>query len=266
MTETTPGFFAGLWRRFAPRPEPWPSAGPEEMAAAIPIYRAHLKRGVLAARRMPEPSDPAASRWGGPLLAKAGAAPPCCRVRGVPLEPLLQIRFDGELQRPPVLQDAALLTLWFDPDAGKASYGPENGSGFLIETFPSLDGLAPLPPQGPGFFPAQSLSWSPSVETPPSWDDLEPHLPPAVRDGPLEDCEEWLDDGHERRIFDAASEGRPVLLGGWPQWIQSSNWPEGSEFAFQISWTKEGRFQIGDTGSCYFFRRGDAWLMTWDSY
>lgn len=93
----------------------------------------------------------------------------------------------------------------------------------------------------------------------PSWEDFAHKVPSAVARA-AEDG--WFFD-HPNEY---GSDDFPVLIGGWPQWIQGSQTPDDAEFVLQVGSTGKGMFMYGDSGNLYLFRGQDGWQLRGDFY
>ena len=204
------------------------------------------------------------SLWGGGFFGAAGEAVPVSSSTGRPMRPLVQIRMDELPQVPPCFAGVALLTLWIEEDAVFAD-DDGAGSGFVIRTYATLDGLLPVgaAPSGGKALPILPISWCAPVPEQPHWDDIVGHLPNAVVDA---DDETWFFESRYAAVTDKLYETCPVKLGGWPNWIQNCNWPAVAEFCFQVNATDKGELSLGDGGSVYFFRTARGWVSRADCY
>jgi len=206
----------------------------------------------------PDPSDRLASWWGGNFAGLPGVAAPINRATGALLSPLVQIRLDTAPVRPPCLEDTALLSFWIDWTAF-TSDNPQQGVHFDVLRSPTLDNLEPL---GPGYrerhaLPCLPIRWRGSGLEAPHWGDFPTPIPPDAG---------WFFDHELRKGGAERRDGRPLKLGGWPDWIQDSTWPHGAHFVLQIDSTEKGRLLLGDNGSIYLFRHGETWIARGDCF
>jgi hypothetical protein len=58
----------------------------------------------------------------------------------------------------------------------------------------------------------------------------------------------------------------PVKVGGWPTWIQGTNWPKKAQFALKVDTTDKGRMFLGDAGSFYIFKTPESWEIRGDCH
>jgi hypothetical protein len=239
--------------------------GDKEMAEALKCLKQSRRRasyGTLGGSR-PDKDNRLASWWGGNFSGLPGEDLPVNSATGNTMQPVCQINVADLPNRPEALDGIALLTFWMDlktPDWWEGG----NGSFFCVRTYPSLDGLVAL---GPGYrdkeaaLPTFPVKWLPGMVRgeAPSWEDFAGKIPRKVAESPDAD---WFFDNH--------TGGQPpecaVKAGGWPQWIQGSQWPRDARFALQINSTGKGRMMLGDSGSIYLFRTRDDWLVRGDCY
>lgn len=213
----------------------------------------------------PRKDDRATCWWGGNFLGAEGEAVPVCARSGRAMHPVLQLRVDELPEIPPALRGIALLTLWMDLKAS-GPWGQRNGDGFCVRTYPAL---APLRPLGPGFRESQDLPtfpvlWRETALEQPGWEDMAAEIPAPIARA---SAEEWF--FHSRHASDryhAVRAACPIKLGGWPQWIQGSQWPEGAEHVLQVESSEKGRLFLGDAGSVYVFKGRDGWALRHDCY
>lgn len=210
----------------------------DEQAA---LAAAHRPGMVLEAGGIPRPATRLTSWWGGNFIAE----PPRDG-----LVPLVQIRAD---ELPPALQTlvrADFLLVWIEADPSKRTAetlgldirrlpAPDPASLAPVDVFCGLDGaLARLP-----LTPARQHEG----KMLPHPDDAPAPLP-KVKRAPVPEDEE------------------PVTIGGWPQWIGQSQWPEGARFVMEIRSSKKGKFALPNDGSLYLFEGSDSWLVRRDGY
>ena len=89
--------------------------------------------------------DPAASWFGRVRLALPHETWPVSG--GKPMLPLAQFNLAEMPHRPENLSDIALITVFIDGD--ELPYETENGDGWLVRAYPSLEGLVPIQDQAP---------------------------------------------------------------------------------------------------------------------
>jgi uncharacterized protein YwqG len=215
----------------------------------------------------PESTEREGSWWGGCALAQTGQDIPTGR-SGNPMQPVLQIRCDDVGMDIPGLEGVALLVFWLDLDGNM--FEAVEGTDFAVFTYPGLDDLVPI---GPGYKETDRLSvlpirWRDPIPQQPSWDDMAGKLPERVA---WSDTIEWFHDNPLNKAAEELQVECPVKVGGWPTWIQGSQW-EGKEateaFVLQIDSSDKGRLYLGDSGSLYLFREkaSGAWHMRTDCF
>ncbi|WP_082020448.1 DUF1963 domain-containing protein [Leisingera sp. ANG-M1] len=215
----------------------------------------------------PKTTNRHSSWWGGCALAAPGEEVPLGR-SGKPMQALLQIRTDEVEMSIPGLENTELLTLWLDLE-GNLSEAVE-GIDFKVSTYTRMDGLVPL---GPGYRESDALvtfpvRWQTPVPQQPSWEDFAAEIPDRVA---WSDTSAWFyDNPSSKRAFELQS-AYPVKIGGWPTWIQGSQWDRAQhneDFVLQIDSTAKGRIGFGDSGSIYLFRSkaSAAWHLRCDFY
>ncbi|MFD1880138.1 hypothetical protein [Paracoccus pacificus] len=192
-----------------------------------------------------------ASWWGGNFIAPAPADAPRMR-------PLFQIRVADlpVTQRGAFRADYLLFWIGLEPDLGEFMEGrdfiirelsaPENAPAAIGRN--SNDGDA---------FTLFQLHAETGTTQRPDWDDFAHCVPNAVA---WSGDADWFFD-HPN---DPGDDDRPLLVGGWPQWIQSSQNTDGAEFVLQVGSTMKGRFVYGGGGNLYLFRRPDGWELLSD--
>ncbi|MBA4492517.1 hypothetical protein [Paracoccus sp. S1E-3] len=194
-----------------------------------------------------------ASWWGGNFVAPVPEDAPG-------MLPLFQICV---ADLPPAQRGAfraEYLLFWIAPEPDKGAL--IEGRDFIIrelaapETIPPTDGQSS--DEGRAFALFQMHPESGTTQRP-AWEDFAHRVPDAVA---------W---SHENDWFfdhpnDPGDEDRPLLIGGWPQWIQGAQTPEGSDFVLQISSTGKGMFMYGDGGNLYLWRRPGGWELLGDFY
>ncbi len=237
----------------APSAADWTAADAALKAALRPVIY-----GSIGGVR-PDPSNRATSWWGSNFLGASGEDVPTGS-DGQPMDPLLQIRTDELAETLAGWEGIALLTLWLDR---KASFW--EGSGFVIRTYASLEGLVPIGPgyREDGLFPSFPILWSAPQPEQPGWENMADRVPGPVararKDG-------WFFETEALKACNAMQTTHPVKLGGWPTWIQGDQWPEDATFLFQVDSTDKGKLPLGDAGSIYFFRDAGGWILRADCY
>ncbi|MEL7259255.1 MAG: DUF1963 domain-containing protein [Pseudomonadota bacterium] len=215
----------------------------------------------------PEETNRHTSWWGGCFLGAPGESIPIGR-SGKPMHPLLQVRTDEIDILVPGIENYALLTLWIDLDGNL--FEPVAGMDFSVFTHQTLEDLVPL---GVGYreseiLPTFPICWQKAVDQQPSWQDFAFKVPSRVA---WSDTSEWFGNNPiVRRDYELKS-SCPVKLGGWPTWIQGSQWEtteDDEDFVLQVDTTPKGRVGFGDSGSIYLFRqkRSGNWLLRCDFF
>ncbi len=227
---------------------------PEEWAQAKALLAAS-EREICAMRLGGQrPSDSrAASWWGGNFIAPppegAVAMWPLIQIRVADLPVAFQTRFRADY-----------LLFWLAPDFDMLD--PVEGRDFIIRELPAPERTAPADRASPDDGRALKLfQMFPETGTSqrPSWEDFALELPDAVARA---DDSDWFFD-HPNGGGD---DDRPVLIGGWPQWIQGSQTPDGGSFLLQISSSFKGKLGLGDSGNLYLFRMTAGWVLRTDCY
>ena len=247
----------------ARQPKPGDPPTPAEWDEARQTLEAHRRQASYAALggfRPPDPASGVTCWWGGNLLARPDEPAPVCSATGNPLAPVLQLHLSDLPHVPECLKNLALLTLWLDLKEFEWDQ-KVNGAGFLIRTYSSLEGLAPasVHVDQAQTLPVFPIAWSENQSggEVPSWEDFADNVPQRVAWS--SDSGWFFDNAGTEDNYKAA-----VKVGGWPQWIQGSQWPDGTDFTFQINSTEKGKLGFGDAGSVYVFRDGDNWQLRGD--
>lgn len=213
----------------------------------------------------PDKENRAASWWGGNFLGAQNENVPVCNRSGRKMHPVLQIRVDELPDIPQCFEGLALLNIWMDLQSD-AFWGAQNGDGFIVRTYEELKDLVPL---GAGFkeitdLPSFPIFWRETILEQPGWEDISMEVPISVARSTADDWfskSQYLTD----RYYELRSK-YPVKIGGWPTWIQGSNWPKDAQFFLQVDATDKGKLYLGDAGSFYIFRTADGWEIRGDCY
>jgi len=252
------------WLRslFGPSKSPSPPADPEEEARGRALLAESLRPMTFGDLSPATDATGPTSSWAGNFYAAPSEQIPVCAKTGAAMVPLVQIRVD-ELPEPvPELEGVALLNIWFDPDSGHLWEG-ENGNGFVVRTYDALNDLVPISTpsaQPKKAMPIHAIRWRDPVPSQPNWDDFGFDAAPRT-DGTVE---EWFFGNEIVELTDRLREECPVAVGGWPNWIQGSQWPEDSRFVLQVHSNHAARLNFGDGGSFYFFRKDGNWIIRAD--
>jgi hypothetical protein len=168
------------------------------------------------------------------------------------LIPLYQIKVSDLLPDVAALIGADYLLVWH---SGRDLFT----EGVVVMAVNALASLPPVEdrssaPQLPLF---QMFPERPAETQIPSWEDFVDHIPSDVAQ--MRDAS-WF--------FTAPAylgePDCPVIIGGWPQWIQGSQWPDGGTFVLEIRSTDKGRLFLGDGGSLYLFQTAEGWCVWGD--
>lgn len=240
---------------------------PEETQTALRRLDELATRAILGeiGGGRPDKNNRATSWWGGNFLGAENEDAPVCDRSGRSMHPVLQIRVDELPEVPSGFEGLALLNIWMDLQSD-TFWGARNGNGFLVRTYKDLKDLVPL---GVGFresteLPSFPIFWRETILEQPGWEDMSAQVPTKVARAPADD---WF--FKSRYLSDRYYELRskyPVKIGGWPTWIQGSDWPKDAKFFFQVDSTDKGKLYLGDAGSFYIFQTGDGWEIRGDCY
>jgi len=140
-----------------------------------------------------------------------------------------------------------------------------DGTGFVIRTYATLDGLVRLdaPSSDGKKSPILPIVWRGPVPDQPEWGDIVDEIPKSVAQA---DEETWFFESRYALETEKLRKTCPVKLGGWPFWIQNPMWPDDAEFCFQVDSTDKGKFNLGDGGSLYIFQSQRGWASRADCY
>ena len=213
----------------------------------------------------PQANNRAKSWWGGNFLGSEGEHVPVCELTGRSMHPVLQIRVDELPEIPPAFEGLALINIWIDLQSS-TFWGAENGHGFLVRTYTDTESLVSL---GCGYresteLPTFPVFWREIALEQPSWEDMAGEVPPNVARA---SADNWF--FRSKYVSDEYYELRskyPIKLGGWPAWIQGSDWPKDAEYFFQVDSTDKGKLHLGDAGSFYIFKTPTSWEIRGDCY
>ena len=211
------------------------------------------KASILNAGGSRPTGDPFASHMGLRPLALPGEAWPS--FEGEPLMLVCQMNLTNAPSVPELLKDVKLITFYANPETEE--WPEEGGTEWVVRTYNSLDGLAPMTP--PAVRKGFECSWR-DCEDYPSIDDPDRVVPDDFDDSELE-----VESVHRTKI------------GGWASNIQSEPWWEYSEHAaapkycFQVASEEKAGLVWGDGGTLYL-GRGTApgcenqWFLDWQCY
>lgn len=176
-----------------------------------------------------------------------------------PLAFVCQINLTTAPAVPDLLQNIALLTFFVSPE--DVELGRENGSGWVLRAYKSLEGLTALvrPPDAPHLGKAFECAWE-KVEDHPNYDDSECVTVPGAR--------------APRKNFDNVARTK---IGGYASTIQSVPWwgddphPARPRFCLQINSEEKAQIGWGDAGTLYIARgttsgTEDQWFLDWQCF
>lgn len=180
-------------------------------------------------------------------------------LNSVPLAFICQINLTDAPAVPELLNDIALLTFFIVPE--DSELGRENGDGWVLRAYKSLDGLVPLiaSPNIPKIGKAFECAWE-KVEDHPNDDDAERVEIPGART--------------PRKGFDNVARSK---IGGCASTIQSEPWwdydshPAAPRFCLQINSEEKAQLVWGDNGTLYLARgtangTSEQWFLDWQSF
>lgn len=199
------------------------------------------------------PAEGISSYFGGRFVAAPDETWPMND--GQPMLPLLQVRIDELPYCPQELANLALLNVFIGPEELPLDLPAENGDGWLLRGYPSLDGLVPLSPPCEVAIRPFPIRWHLSKTEGPQWEDA----------WPLHDLTEFnkLEDAIDL-FYDRYDQHARTKVGGWPSCIQGSMGSD--DFVFQIGSEEKPNWMWGDNGKGYFYLRDGKWLMNWDCH
>ncbi|MFY0662099.1 MAG: hypothetical protein JXR15_16520 [Shimia sp.] len=220
--------------------------------------------GQLGGQR-PPPNNAPDNWWGGNLWSLPDETLPVCAESGTQMVPFLQIRTNSLPHVPTALKDTALVTLWIDPNAD-GLFDAKNGTGFCLRTYNSLEGLCPISAASGSAspFPTFPVFWQSPLAEQPTWEDMVDHVSYDI--ACAKDDDWFCKSPHLSPAYEHARTTLPIKIGGWPDWIQSPDWPDEATFAFQIYSSDKGKFNYLDSGSLYLFQTPKGWVMRGDFF
>jgi uncharacterized protein YwqG len=181
------------------------------------------------------------SWFGGQGVGLSGEELP--KYKGKEMSPLMQVKVDELPHVPDALGKTKFLVVFFNRE--EIPFDQENGNGWLIREYDSIEGLVPLPKASEGDavkdFP---IKWKLSDNEGPGWEDAW-----GVTDlGSINESEEASD-----LFFDRFLNHSGTKFGGWPSDIQHGLGGDG-EFVFQIGSEEKPRWMWADNGIGYFLK------------
>ncbi|NRA86187.1 MAG: DUF1963 domain-containing protein [Rhizobiales bacterium] len=213
----------------------------------------------------PQKNNRAKSWWGGNFLATEGEGIPICKQSGRSMHPILQIRVDELPEVPSAFKGFVLINIWMDLQGSELWRGT-NGNGFLVRTYTDIENLVPL---GFGYressaLPTFPVLWQKTTVEQPSWEDMADEVPTNVARASADDW--FFKSQYSSEQYHDFRSKYPIKVGGWPAWIQGSDWPKNAKYAFQVDSTFKGKLGLGDNGSFYIFKTPDNWEIRSDCY
>jgi hypothetical protein len=216
----------------------------------------HLRRWSIAQIGGFRPNEEPITSWfGGHFVAPAGADWPTLHAET--MLPLLLVRTDELPYKPSALDGVALFNVFIGPKELPIDLPAENGEGWLIQTFTSLERLVPLPTPSRSSIRPFPIRWSLSETEGPQWTDAG-DLFDQVTFVELDDCIDLF--------YDRYSQHRFTKVGGWPSFTQDSFGIHSDFFVFQIGSEEKPRWMWGDNGNGYFYFKEGKWFLYWDCY
>jgi uncharacterized protein YwqG len=226
----------------------------EVIAAAFSELDRHIRRASIAEIGGFRPSEiPITSYFGGRFVARSEEDWPLDN--GQPMIPLLQVRTCELPYRPLALEGIALFTVFIGPRELPIDLPAENGDGWLLRSYSSLDELSALvPPADPQVRPFP-IRWRLSETEGPLWDDAW-ELYDLNEFNILEEAIDLFYDRYQQHLH--------TKVGGWPSYTQSSIGSD--DYVFQIGSEEKPRWMWGDNGNGYFSLKEGKWFLYWDCY
>jgi uncharacterized protein YwqG len=174
--------------------------------------------------------------------------------------PLCQLNLSEMPFVPPNLNGVHLITVFIS--AVSLPVDAENGDGWQLRAYPSLDGLVHIEtPQLDSAIRAFPIRWELVEADYPSYEDVAFEFPADV-------SSDYYD------LFELCPSSK---VGGWHSLIQSEIYwaphtrhPANPECVFQIASEEKAHWQWGDAGIGYFGRgtgkNRDVWVLGWQCY
>jgi len=180
-------------------------------------------------------------------------------LKSVPLAFICQMNLTDAPAVPDLLRDIVLLTLFAAPEDNEP--GRENGDGWVLRAYKSVEGLTLLvpPPNAPKIGKPFECAWE-RVEDHPNHDDPERVNVPGAR--------------APRSGFENVARTK---VGGYASTIQSEPWwgydphPAQPRFCLQINSEEKAQLAWGDAGTLYLARgttpgTGEQWYLDWQCF
>lgn len=214
----------------------------------------HIRRASIAEiGGFRPPEVPITSYFGGRFVGESGEDWP--QWENEPMLPLLQIKTDELPHRPQALDGIVLLNVFIGSKELPIDLPAENGNGWLLRTYSSMEGLSPLTTPSESWIRPFPIRWKLSETEGPQWEDA----------WGLYDLTEFNKLGDAVNLFYARYKRHYLTkVGGWPSFIQGSPGSEG--YVFQIGSEEKPRWMWGDNGNGYFSFKEGKWFLYWDCY
>jgi uncharacterized protein YwqG len=222
--------------------------------AAFAAVDRHIRRASMAEIGGFRPSTtPITSYFGGRFVGLPGEEWP---LNGrLPMIPLLQVRTDELPYLHEALYDIALFNVFIGPDELPIDLPAENGEGWVLRSYSTLEGLVELPKPTENRVRVFPVRWFASETEGPQWEDAW-DLHDLSEFNKLDDAINLFSDRYTQRYC--------TKVGGWPSYTQSPPGLDG--YVFQIGSEEKPRWMWGDNGNGYFYRRDGTWSLFWDCY
>jgi uncharacterized protein YwqG len=180
-------------------------------------------------------------------------------LKAVPLAFVCQMNLTDAPAVPDLLRDIALLTFFVSPE--DSDLGRENGDGWILRAYKSLEGLATLvpPPNVPKTGKAFECAWE------------------KIADHPNHDDPERVSISGARTPRSGFENVARTKVGGYASTIQSEPWwgydphPAQPRFCLQINSEEKAQLAWGDGGTLYIARgtapgTGEQWYLDWQCF
>ena len=180
---------------------------------------------------------------------------------GRPMIPLLQLNLQGLPEKPDILKNVALLTLFIDQE--NLPMDTPNGENWLLRTYNSMNNLKAI--EAPDVNSrVKSLALLPEIIS----EDY-----PCYEDWPMDIPLEWMSS-----LNDEFPNKEGIKVGGWPTLIQSEIYwhPHNPcktkpEYVLQIDSIEEANWYWGDYGIAYIGKGSHSaskneWLLSWQCH
>jgi uncharacterized protein YwqG len=229
--------------------------------------RAAVRRPASVARVVTGRVEPDAFRSRLGAVSVARIDEPWPEFDGRPMAGLAQVNLSEVPYVPDGLRGLAFLTLYISEDGYGLMIpdGHPNGEGWLLRTYPSLEGLVEVrsPREPAGWLRPRDLRWE-SVEDMPASEDLEDLV--GVAD--YRQVEALLAGQEVQDVIGRPADG--TKLGGWPTLIQSEiNWaplnqhPAKPSYCFQIDSEEKVGLNLWDGGVIHIGRGEQDGRAVW---